>query len=134
MSRRKQHSGLILGSFVLALLLTIVPLPDSMLWFRPYWAALTTGSLMGQHALSLVIVAYITGRFRLRMRFFPLWQQALMVLALLLNDRIIYSWIHSVSGRGWPDWELLWAPLVATLLWPWVFLALDRARQRLRAR
>ena len=95
---------------------------------------LLLGGLLGHHALSLVIIAYITTRIRLRMRFFPLWQQALVVLALLLNDRVIYSWIHALSGHGWPDFEVLWAPLVAMALWPWVFLALDQARQRLKPR
>jgi rod shape-determining protein MreD len=161
MSRRRQSVLPIIASLVIALLLSIVPLPTALEWFRPYWVALVLiywvvetpgqvgmgwafgaglcldlllGSLLGQHALSLVIVAYISSRMRLRMRFFPLWQQALVVLALLLNDRVIYSWIHALSGRGWPDWEVLWAPVVAMLLWPWLFLLLDRARQRLRAR
>lgn len=161
MSRRRHQPSWIIGSFVAALALTIVPIPESVQWFRPYWTAmvlifwcveapeqigigsgflvglmldLLTGSLLGQHALSLVIIAYIVGRIRLRMRFFPLWQQAMLIFALLLNDRIIYSWVHALSGRGWPDWQVAWAPLVAMLLWPWLFLLLDRVRQQARIR
>ena len=65
---------------------------------------------------------------------FDLWQQALVVFALLLNDRIIYSWVHALSGRGWPDLKVAWAPLIAMLVWPWLFLLLDRVRQRSKIR
>ena len=161
MSRRHHQPSLIIATFIVALILTILPMPEVLHWFRPYWAAmvlifwcveaheqigmgsgffaglmldLLTGSLLGQHALSLVIIAYIVGRMRLRMRFFPLWQQALVVFALLLNDRIIYSWVHALSGRGWPDLKVAWAPLIAMLIWPWLFVLLDRVRQRSKTR
>ncbi|MDJ0657668.1 MAG: rod shape-determining protein MreD [Xanthomonadales bacterium] len=161
MSRRRVSFGLIAATFAAALALTVVPLPDSLVWFRPYWVAmvliywciespeqvgmgtgftmgllldLMTGSLAGQHALGLVIVAYIIGRIRFRMRFFPLWQQAAVVCGVLLNDRIIYTWIQGLAGYGVPDWRIAWAPLVVLFIWPWVFLILDLTRQRFRTR
>ena len=160
MSRRQRAAPIVL-SVLAALVLSVLPLPEALVWFRPYWLALVLiywvveapdqvgmgvafalglvqdlllGGLLGQHALSLVIIAYITARMRNRMRFFPLWQQALVVLALLLNDRVIYTWIHTLAGHGWPVWQVVWAPLVAMALWPWVFLALDQTRQRFRVR
>jgi hypothetical protein len=75
----------ILASFVIALILTIVPLPEWMTPFRPEWVALTLiywcmalpqrigvtigwsmgfvldvikGAVFGQHALALAVVAY----------------------------------------------------------------------------
>ncbi len=161
MTRRRHPRWLIALTFVVAFALTVAPLGESLAWFRPYWVGmiliywciespsevgmgtaffiglaldLTTGTLAGQHALSLVIIAYIVGRFRLRMRFFPLWQQALAVCAVLLNDRLIYTWVHALAGNGMADWRVIWAPLVALFIWPWVFLALDLARQRFRYR
>lgn len=161
MNRRRTPPALIFSSFLLALILTVMPLPDSLTWLRPYWVAmvliywtvevpdqlnmgvtfllgllldLLTGTLAGMHALGLVIIFYIVQRFRLRMRFFPLWQQALAVGAILLNDRIVYTWIHSLAGQGVPGWKIFLAPLIGLLVWPWVFLALDRARQRFRIR
>ena len=95
---------------------------------------LLTGSLLGQHALGLVVVAYIVSQFRLRIRFFPLWQQALGVLAILLNDRLIYVWIQALTGHGTPDWRIALAPLVAMIIWPFLFVGLDRARQWARLR
>lgn len=157
----RRDPGLILVSIILAALLAIVPIPEGVISLRPYWMALVliywrlespdqvglgtafgagllldlvTGTLLGHHALSLVIIVYIVGRFRLRIRFFPLWQQAFAVLAVLVNDRLIHLWILALSGQGLPGWRVLWPPLVAMLLWPWIFLALDETRRRRRAR
>ena len=93
-----------------------------------------TGSLLGQHALSLVIIVYLATRFRARLRFFPPWQQAFSVLALLINDRIILLWIVSLRGEPLPSLAYWLPPIVGTLLWPWLFLALDRFRGRMRHR
>ncbi|MFK7955438.1 MAG: rod shape-determining protein MreD [Lysobacterales bacterium] len=161
MSRRRDSAGLVTISFLVAMALTVIPMPDGLTWLRPYWVGLTviywtiespsmmnlgrafaiglvldllTGTMAGLHALSLVVIVYIVQRFRLRMRFFPLWQQALAVGAILLNDRVIYAWIQSLSGAGISGPEFLWAPPVAILVWPWMFLLLDRLRQRYRAR
>jgi hypothetical protein len=52
-------------------------------------ADLMYGGILGEQALRLVVLAFILQRFRARMRFFPLSQQALAVGGLLLNDRVI---------------------------------------------
>ena len=73
-------------------------------------------------------------RFRFRLRFFPPWQQALSVLALLLNDRVILLWIISLRGEPLPT-ALYWvAPVIGTAIWPWMFLLLDRFRGVMRQR
>jgi rod shape-determining protein MreD len=86
---------------------------------------LLTGSLLGMHALGLVVIVYLVTRFRARLRFFPPWQQALSVLALLINDRIILLWIISL---GMPCPRQRSAGPWSALLWPWVFLLMDRYR------
>ncbi len=161
MAKRVPPIGLIVLSFVGALVLTVLPLPGIGQWLQPYWVALVliywciespeqvdlgvafvlgmlvdllTGSLLGQHALGLVVIAYIVRQFRLRVRFFPLWQQALAVLAILLNDRLIYVWIQALTGHGTPDWRIALAPLTATLLWPFLFVGMDRLNQMARLR
>ena len=76
---------------------------------------LLTGSLLGLHALSLVIIVYLVMRFRARLRFFPPWQQALAVLALLVNDRIIQLWALLLLGEPMPSWRYWLAPPVLLL-------------------
>jgi len=161
MSRRDFANWTLFASFAVVLLLTLMPLPESMVDARPYWAALVliywnleagrlrhlgqafaaglvldivTGSLLGQHALSLLIISYLVERFRYRIRFFPPWQQAAVVMLLLFNDRIVQLWIIGLVGDRWPSWQWWFAPVVGMLLWPWLFLLLDALRQRERRR
>jgi len=87
-----------------------------------------TGSLMGMHALSLVVMIYLVQRFRSRIRFFPPWQQAFSVLALLVNDRIINLWLSSLLGEPIPTWQYWLSPIFGMVLWPWLFLLFDKVR------
>lgn len=87
-----------------------------------------SGSLMGLHALSLVVMVFLVQHFRSRLRFFPPWQQAFSVFVLLVNDRIILIWITALLGEPLPTWKYWLPPLVGMVLWPWLFLLLDRMR------
>jgi len=142
-----------------AILLTVMPMPDALAAWRPHWVALvmiywhletgnlrslgtafaigialdlTTGTLLGQNALGLVIINFLVGRFRNRLRFFPPWQQALAVGALLINERVVQLWIIGLLERGWPDWSWWLPPVTGMLLWPWLFLLLDALRSQRR--
>ncbi len=143
-------------SLLLALLLGLLPLPAPMQPLRPYWLALvvaywviedperaglgvaflagvvadlTFGSLLGEQALRLVVMSFILQRFRARLRFFPLWQQALAIGGLLLNDRIVTEALHVFLGIQ-PLPSSFWlAPMLGMVLWAPVFLLLDALRQ-----
>lgn len=144
---------------VAAILLTIAPLPETLAPWRPHWVALVmiywhietarlqslrtafiigivldlaTGTLLGQHALGLVIINFLVARFRSRLRFFPPWQQALAVGALLVNERVVQLWVIGLLDRGWPDWSWWLPPLIGMLIWPWLFLLLDALRSQRR--
>lgn len=159
MTPTRESRSLIFLTIVAAVLLTLLPLPAVLLPLKPYWVALVviywsletvdiinlglafliglvldtlSGSLMGLHALSLVVVVFLVQRFRSRLRFFPPWQQALSVLGLLVNDRIILIWITVLLGEPLPTWKYWLPPLVGMALWPWLFLLLDRIRSRMR--
>jgi rod shape-determining protein MreD len=159
MSAREHGQWTLLASLVAVVVLTLMPLPAVAEDARPYWAALVmiywnleggrlrylgqafigglvldllTGSLLGQHALSLLIISYLVERFRFRIRFFPPWQQAAVVMLLLFNDRIVQLWIIGLVGDRWPNWQWWLAPVIGMLIWPWLFLLLDAFRQRER--
>ncbi len=156
--RREKLSTLMLVVFI-AMLLTLLPMPSMLEPLRPYWVGLVlvywaleiremvslgmafvigilldilSGSLMGMHGLSLVVMIYLVQRFRPRLRFFPPWQQALAILALMVNDRIIRLWISSLLGEPIPTWDYWLSPLVGMAIWPWMFLLLDRIRAERR--
>ena len=147
------------GSIVLALLLALLALPPALLPFKPFWLALVvvywaleapekmtlgrafalglvgdllTGSLLGEQALRLVVLAFIVLRLRSRLRFFPMPQQAIAVLALLVNDRIVMLMIRSFVESAPIELAHVLGPIVGALLWPWLFLMLDGLRLRAR--
>jgi rod shape-determining protein MreD len=95
-------------------------------------ADLLSGALLGEQALRCAVLVYLVLRFRQRLRFFPLAQQTAGVLALLVNDRVIALWIQLMAGFSLPAGNQ-WLDLASsTLLWPWLFLTLDRLRYRQR--
>ena len=160
MNRQRAQTMLYVASIVLAFLLQLMPLPQVLLPFKPFWLALVliywaievperiglgfafllglagdvlVGELLGEQALRLVVLAFIVLRFRSRLRFFPIWQQSLAVLALLLNDRVVQLMVRGFSGEPMPSAAYWAAPVVAMFAWPLVFLLLDDLRARLRA-
>jgi rod shape-determining protein MreD len=161
MSQRNDRFSVIFITLAMAFVLALLPLPLVLDMMRPYWVALViiywclesqdritlglaftigialdlfSASWLGLHALSLVIIVYLVLRFRARLRFFPPWQQALSILALLVNDRIILLWIISLRGEPLPSLEFWLPPIAGTLVWPWLFLLLDRYRGVMRHR
>lgn len=159
MSRKQTPWPLLLSSIIACYVLAILPLPDVLRPMAPFWVALVllywtlelpgrvglgcawlaglgldlvAGGLLGEHALRLTIMIYITLRFRRRLRFILPWQQALAVLALLVNDRIVTLWIQAVMDKPWPGYAFWLAPVVGMILWPFVILTLDSLRRRFK--
>ena len=88
------------------------------------------GGLLGQHALSYVIVAYVTASLYQRLRMFSVWQQAAVIFVILGFSHIVGFWIESIAGLSqWSLWYILPA-VTGALLWPWVFLLLRSLRRR----
>ena len=142
-----------LGTLIIALLLSILPLPEVVVSFRPDWVAIILvywslfrpgyfgfltafwlglaldalyGSLLGQHALALLTVTYIARHFYLRIRVFPIWQMSVTILALLALYEFLLFWVDGVAARSVPAVDR-WAPVViGALLWPLVFASMGR--------
>ena len=161
MSRSRDSRWVYLGSIVLALLLSLLPLPVALGPLKPFWLGivviywaleapermglgrafalglvgdLLTGGLLGEQSLRLAALAFIVLRLRSRMRFFPMVQQSLAVAALLMNDRLVLLMLRAFAGEAHAGWSWWVSPLIGMLAWPWLFLGLDllRARQRQR--
>lgn len=152
---RAHRAWVMPASIALALVLGLLPLPQVLQPLRPYWLALVVaywvleapekaglgmafltglladlafGSLLGEQALRLVVMSFILQRFRARLRFFPVSQQALALGALLVNDRVIATALHLALGVHPVPWSYWLAPLVGMLLWGPVYVALDAMR------
>lgn len=158
---RKPSFALVAGSLLVGIVFALVPLPAPIGPARPYllallvaywvmeapnhvglgvaflvglFADLVLGTPLGEQALRLVVLAFLIQRFRARLRFFPLWQQASSIGLLLLNDRVVVAALHVLLGLPQAPWTAWLAPLLGLLLWPWQFVLLDRLRQRARDR
>lgn len=157
MSRTRTSPLTLWLSLLGALALTIVPLPDLLQPFRPPWVAmaiiywammwprlcgiltafiaglaldLLCGSLLGQHALALSVVCYLTLRFHLQIRIFPLWQLTVTAFLLMAVDTFLVFWADGIAGYptgGAARWTQV---LAGGLLWPPVMATLDNLRLR----
>ncbi len=86
-----------------------------------------SGSVMGQHPLAYLLLAYAGGGLSRRILWFPLAQQALHILPMLLATQLVMVVTRMVGGADFPGWgyflgsfsgALLWFPLTFVLLLP----------------
>ena len=159
MSRQRAGTWWFVGTLVFALVAMLVPLPAMLEPLKPYWPALLllywaleaedrvslglafmvglaadvlVGVVLGEQALRLCALVFIALHFRSRLRFFPMWQQTLAVLALLLNDRVLLLIVRMLAGGSVRAASWWLSPLVGAALWPFLFLLLDDLRTRVR--
>ncbi len=143
-------------TFIVALILMLIPLPDWARAYRPEWLALVLiywnlalpknvginiawilglcvdviqGTLLGQHALGLAITAYLALRLYPRARNYPLHQQALLVGIILLPYAGISLWISGIIGENPKPWLYLAPVATSALIWPLVYLVLRAIRR-----
>jgi rod shape-determining protein MreD len=83
------------------------------------------GAVLGQHGFAYILLAYGASSLARRILWFPLAQQALQVLPLLLASQVIQALLRMATGGEFPGWAYFVGPLIATLLWfPLTFLLL----------
>ncbi len=153
------RTWVILLTLLLALMLGALPMPEPFEWGRPEWVALTLiywslalphrvgpwwgwvlgllvdilhGSLLGIHALSLALIVYVTGRLYLRIRMFPVWQQAWLILVLVGIHQMLLQWAQTLTGNGAQGLVFLLPSLISAVIWPWIFVVLRGIRRALR--
>ena len=160
MPKNEQSRGgyIIIVSILIAMVLMLIPLPDSMRILRPEWVLLTLmywamalprnvgvgyawlvgllmdvlfGGILGVLAFSYAFVVYLILRFHLQLRQFPLWQQALALMSLILLVHAVTASMTSVTS-GWLTW--LPAAFTSTLLWPLVHVFLRSVRRNFNVR
>ncbi len=74
-------------------------------------------SALGQHALGYVLLAYVATSLSRRILWFPLLQQALHVLPMLLLCQLVQAGIRTAAGGGFPGFSYFIGPLIAAALW-----------------
>ena len=149
----------VLITLLIAFMLMMTPMPAGADPFRPDWLALMLvfwamtvprsysvgiawligmvldvahGTLLGQHALALCVIIYITVKFHLLMRVFPLSQLTATIFALLALYQFLLFWINGVAGVTAPAIDY-WGPVVSgTIVWPFLSTVLSGLRYRVQ--
>lgn len=157
MNLTEQQGGwVIILSFVVALVLTAIPLPEIFAIARPEWVMLVVifwsiavpnrfglisawlaglaqdllmGNLMGLHALTFALISYITLRLYQRLRISTISRQCFTVFLLSLLNQFILLWIYRATGSS-VGGLLFWLPsLTSVIFWPIVFITLRQLQQ-----
>ncbi len=141
----------------LAIILTLIPLPETLRPFRPHWITLAlfylgvflplqsgmvrswllgivvdalTGTLFGVHALTFAFTTFIALQLHLQLRVFVIPQQMVVITLLILVNLTIEAVIQGATTTG-PQTLLFWGPLLTTpLFWPPFYLLAERLGRR----
>ena len=98
-------------------------------WLVGLGLDLLTFGLVGSHALTKTVIAFLVGRVALRLRVYPVWQQTAFILILLMVETAILVAIkYLMDGRlgGMVSWPAL---AVGVAVWPLLFWILRRCRR-----
>ena len=91
-------------------------------WLAGLLIDLATGSLLGQHALSFTITAFIALSYQRRLVLFNGWQLAGYVLALLIIERIVILLLKVFAGNENPGLAYFWPVVAGLVLWQMMIL------------
>ena len=137
----------IIGSLILAFVLSVFPIDPEWRWLRPefvvliviYWlvhepqyfglyAAWWVGLLqdiiqldiLGPNALLLSIVAYICQLFYRRIQNYGIWQQSGLIFVLIGVHSFFNHWINGLTDSDVSTPAILVNALITAFLWPLV--------------
>lgn len=157
--RPAQGLGYIYLSLLVALLLTVIPVPFQFNLFRPDWVLLVlmywilalpkrvsistafviglltdvlVGTVLGVNALAFSIVTFVVAVNHLKIRNFSALQQSLLVGLMLALYQLLLFWLsHFLTGVNFRP-AYLWPVLTGMIVWPWLFWLLRRYRRQLK--
>ena len=154
---KQPHYFLISMSFLIAILLTIFPLPQELIWLWPQWIFvmvlfwvvtlpfscgvvlawsmgvimdLITGTPLCVHALSFVILVYLILKINHYVTHLLRWQQATVIGIFVFLNNMIEGFILGMTGHTAHTGLMFQSVITTALIWPLLFKIL-RSNQRL---
>ena len=156
-SVERHGSNIIALSFLLAFMLTAMPLPEWATVWRPAWVALVLiywvmalpnrvgigvawllglmidvlqGTMLGLNAMGYALLAFIIIKSYLRIRVYSLIQQSIIIGFIISFYLLLVLWVRSLTET--PDINgLYWMPVLTSMfLWPWLFIVLRDVRRK----
>lgn len=156
MNKRFKSYYVIAISILIALMLSLLPLPDWARWARPCWVAMVLiywtmavpylvsiriawcvgimldvlqDTLLGQNALALTVIIYLVAKAYKRLRLYPVQQQALVVFFLLLFYQLLLFWPQVWVSHINHNVYYWLASVTSFILWPWIYYLLRSVRR-----
>jgi rod shape-determining protein MreD len=143
---------------LIALILQVMPLPDWLSVVRPsfigiaiiYWSIFAPhaggifapwiagvaldvfkGDVLGQNALAMALIAYITMSLHQRLRNQTLVQQSIFVWAMLSLAELVVWGIEGWTDRTTVSSGWRWIqPMIGAMLWPFIAMLVGRTHRR----
>lgn len=155
----KNNGFIILITLLIALMMTIAPMPINADAFRPDWVLIVLvywclalpnkiniftawvmgfildvllGSVLGVHASAMALSIYIVVVNFQKIRNFSVWQQALIIGVLSAQYNLIVFWLQRFLSDVVFLSSYLYPVITTVILWPWIFLLLRRVRRNFR--
>jgi rod shape-determining protein MreD len=159
MSKQLSKISFVWLILILSSLLSIIPLPEYLSFLRVPWIALSLifftimtpsiiglfsafliglildilqGGILGESSLALSFITYITYRFRLQIRVFPIWQMMLTILILLTINEMMHLWIEGMTGKIVISQSRLLSILLGSLIWPFFMGLMQNLQSRIK--
>ncbi len=134
-------------SFVVAVFLSLLPMPEWAMQLKPQWVLLVllywllalphrfgmgfvwclglyldglNNTVLGEHALALVMVAFIIMHYQRRLWVLPARQQALVCCLLILLYQLVLVAVQTILGLPLRSAWYWGSAVVSALLWPWL--------------
>lgn len=148
-------------SILIALILSIMPLPIALRPFWPDWVVLVViywamalphrvsigtawvvgflldillGTVLGVNALGLAIVTFVVSSNFQKLRNFSVWQQAFLIGVFIALFHLIVFWINRFILNLQFSIEYVMPALTSAALWLWLFPLLRSYRRRFKLR
>src|SRR5690349_99977 len=154
---RREPRWAVFFSVLIALIVQVIPLPA---WLSPVWPSVIglvviywsifaphaggifapwigglaldvfKGDVLGQNALAMALIAYITMTLHQRLRNQTLVQQSLFVCLMLYVSEIVVWGIEGWSGHAFSSgWRWI-QPMIGAMLWPFVAMLVGRTHSK----
>lgn len=141
-------------AFLLALILTILPMPEILLGTRPMWVLMLIlylqfympdcfnlfvlfmlglildtllSTVIGEHTLALSLVSWIASSKARRFYFFSIGQQMILIGFFCFLYQIIILTIDAFLGYHVGFASVIGSTVISVLLWPWIRLIAEES-------
>ena len=143
------------GSLLVALLITMLPsgrlvwLPDLVALVLVFWSVhqphrigmgvafmlgllvdVHQSAMLGQHALAYTLLSFSALVIHRRLVWFSLVSQAFQILPFFVMAHAVALFIRLLGGAAFPGYTMVLAPLLESVLWPFISMLLLAPQRR----